>query len=334
MKVKIAARATVTVVAVATALAACGAQQSGGAAGAWPRKGKPVTLIVSFAPGAAVDAAARVVAPVLEKELGTNVEVLNKPGAGGQIGYTALAKAKPDGYTIGATGSPSVVVSPLDPSRGATYTRQSFLPLGMQVLDPMLVGVAPGSPYKDLKALIEAVKAKPKSVTATTTGVQTGEHFALADIQQKTGAEFAPVHFSEGASSAIAAFLGKHVEAYVGNVSDVKDLVAQGKIQVLGVMSAERSPFLPDAPTFAEQGYQVEGATARGYSAPAGLPDEVRVKLEGALKKAIEDPAVVAKMKDLGLATAYKSGQDYSTYWADQETTVKQALPLVRNTKS
>ncbi|MET7328923.1 tripartite tricarboxylate transporter substrate binding protein [Nonomuraea sp. NPDC005650] len=332
MKVKI--TATATVVAVMTALAACGAQQSGGAAGAWPRKGKPVTLIVSFAPGAAVDAAARVVAPVLEKELGTNVEVLNRPGAGGQIGYTALTKAKPDGYTIGATGSPSVVVSPLDPSRGATYTRQSFQPLGMQVLDPMLVGVAPGSPYKDLKALIEAVKAKPKSVTATTTGVQTGEHFALADIQQKTGAEFAPVHFSEGAASAIAAFLGEHVTVFAGNVSDVKDLVAQGKIRVLGIMSAERSPFLPDAPTFAEQGYQVEAATARGYSAPAGLPDEVRVKIEGALKKAIEDPAVVAKMKDLGLNTAYKSGQDYSTYWAEQETTVKQALPLVRNTKS
>ncbi|MFC5834700.1 tripartite tricarboxylate transporter substrate binding protein [Nonomuraea insulae] len=329
MKLKIAA----TAVAVATALAACGAQQ-GGAAGAWPRKGKPVTVIVSFAPGAAVDAAARVVAPALEKELGTNVEVLNRPGAGGQIGYTALTKAKADGYTIGATGSPSVVVSPLDPSRGATYTRQSFQPLGMQVLDPMLVGVAPDSPYKDLKSLIEAVKAKPKSVTTTTTGVQTGEHFALADIQQKTGAEFAPVHFSEGAASAIAAFLGKHVQTYVGNVSDVKDLVTQGKIKVLGVMSAERSPFLPDAPTFTEQGYQIEAATARGYSAPTGLPDDVRTKLESALKKAIEDPAVVAKMKDLGLATVYKSGQDYSTYWTEQESTVKQALPLVRNTKS
>ncbi|MEV0389310.1 tripartite tricarboxylate transporter substrate binding protein [Nonomuraea sp. NPDC050643] len=330
MKLKIA----VTAVAVTTALAACGAQQPGGAAGAWPRKGKPVTLVVAFAPGAAVDAAARVVAPVLEKELGTNVEVLNKPGAGGQIGYTALAKAKADGYTIGATGSPSVVVSPLDPSRGAAYTRQSFLPLGMQVLDPMLVGVAPDSPYKDLKGLVEAVKAKPKSVTVTTTGVQTGEHFALADIRQKTGAEFAPVHFSEGAASAIAAFLGKHVGAYVGNVSDVKDLVSQGKIKVLGVMSAQRSPFLPDAPTFAEQGYQVEAATARGYSAPAGLPADVRTKIETALKKAIEDPAVVAKMKALGLATVYKSGQDYTTYWTEQETTFKQALPLVRNDQS
>ncbi|MEV6158019.1 tripartite tricarboxylate transporter substrate binding protein [Nonomuraea sp. NPDC052129] len=260
----------VMAVAVTTALAACGAQQAGGAAGAWPRKGKPITLIVSFAPGAAVDAAARVVAPMLEKELGANVEVLNRPGAGGQIGYTALSKAKADGYTIGATGSPSIVVSPLDPSRGATYTRQSFQPLGMQALDPMLVG---------------------------------------------------------------AAFLGKHVGAYVGNVSDVKPLVAQGKIKVLGVMSGQRSPFLPDVPTFAEQGYQIEQATARGYAAPAGVPAEVRTKIEAALKKAIEDPAVVAKMKDLGLGTVYKSGQEYATYWTEQETTIKQTLPLVRNEK-
>lgn len=327
-------RSLVTLVALVTSLAACGAQQSGGsAAGTWPRKGKPVTLVVAFAPGAAVDSAARVVAPVLEKELGTNVEVENRPGAGGLIGYTALSKAKPDGYTIGATSSPSIVVSPLDPSRGATYTRESFQPLGMQVLDPMLIGVAPDSPYRSLKELIEAVKAKPKSVTITTTGVQTGEHFALADIQQKTGAQFAPVHFSEGASSALAAFLGKHVNAYAGNVSDVKDLVAQGKIKVLGVMSAERSPFLPDAPTFKEQGYQVDMGTARGYAAPAGLPDDVRTTIETALQKAIQDPAVVQKMKDLGLNTVYKSGPDYGAYWTEQENTFKQALPLVNNTK-
>jgi tripartite-type tricarboxylate transporter receptor subunit TctC len=320
-----------TALALVTVVAACGAQQQ--QSDNWPRRGKPVTLLVAFAPGAAVDSAARVVAPVLEKELGTNVEVENRPGAGGLISYTALSKAKPDGYTIGTTSSPSIIVSPLDPSRGATYTRESFQPLGMQVLDPMIIGVAPDSPYTSLKQLIEAVRAKPKSVTITTTGVQTGEHFALADIQQKTGAEFAPVHFSEGASAAMAAFLGKHVNAYAGNVSDVKPLVAQGKIKVLGVMAAERSPFLPDAPTFGEQGYQVDMGTARGYAAPAGLPDGVRTKLESALQKAIQDPAVVQKMKDLGLNTVYKTGQDYASYWTEQETTYKKALPLVRNTK-
>ena len=189
-----------------------------------------------------MDTAARLIQPILEKELGTNVEVINKPGAGGQIGYTQLTSAKPDGYTIGATGSPSVVVSPLDPARGAKYTRDSFQPLGRQVIDPAVIAVQPDSPYKTLKELLDAAKANPKSMTASTTGLQTGEHFALAQIQEATGAEFAPVHFSEGASQATTAFLGKHVDILVANVSDVTDLTKQGKARVLGVMTAERAP--------------------------------------------------------------------------------------------
>ena len=313
-------------------LTGCGANAGTNAASGddFPRKGKSIELIVAFSSGGAVDTAARLVQPVLEKELGTNVEVINKPGAGGQIGYTQLTSAKPDGYTIGATGSPSVVVSPLDPARGAKYTRSSFQPLGRQVIDPAVIAVQPDSPYKTLKELLDAAKAKPKSMTASTTGLQTGEHFAMAQIQETTDAEFAPVHFSEGASQATTAFLGKHVDILVANVSDVTDLTKQNKARVLGVMTAERSPSLPDVPTFKESGYDVEAGTARGYSAPAGLPDAVAKKLEAALQKAIEDPEVVKKMNDLGLQTSYLSGKDYETFWAGQEGDFKKVLPLVQ----
>ncbi|MGX5715883.1 tripartite tricarboxylate transporter substrate binding protein [Arthrobacter sp. MAHUQ-56] len=308
-----------------------GATGAAGAAGSdFPKKGKSIDLIVAFGSGGAVDTAARLIQPVLEKELGTNVEVINKPGAGGQIGYTQLTSAKPDGYTIGATGSPSVVVSPLDPSRGAKYTRESFQPLGRQVIDPTVIAVQPDSPYQTLKDLLDAAKANPKSMTASTTGLQTGEHFALAQIQESTGSEFAPVHFSEGASQATTAFLGKHVEVLVANVSDVNDLSKQGKARVLGVMSEERAPSLPDIPTFKESGYDLIAGTARGYSAPAGLPDDVAKKLETAIQKAIEDPAVVQKMKDLGLQTSYLNGADYQKFWAGQEEDFKEVLPLVQ----
>ncbi|NYD78497.1 tripartite tricarboxylate transporter substrate binding protein [Arthrobacter cupressi] len=326
--------AAVLAAATLIALTGCGAN-AGGSNNAnnsgtdFPKKGKTIELIVSFSSGGAVDTAARLVQPILEKELGTNVEVVNKPGAGGQIGYTQLTSAKPDGYTIGATGSPSVVVSPLDPARGAKYTRSSFQPLGRQVIDPTVIAVQPDSPYKTLKELLDAAKAKPKSMTASTTGLQTGEHFALAQLQETTGAEFAPVHFSEGASQATTAFLGKHVDILVANVSDVTDLNKQGKVRVLGVMTAERAPSLPDVPTFKEAGYDIEAGTVRGYSAPAGLPDAVAKKLEAALKKAIEDPTVVKKMEDLGLQTSYLSGADYAQFWAGQEDDFKKVLPLV-----
>ena len=324
-------RMAATVVLIGSlALSACGRSTSGSDAAAdqWPEK--PIELVVAFAPGGAVDTAARLIAPKVEEQLGTNVEVVNRPGAGGQIGYTELASAAPDGYTIGATGSPSVVVSPLDPARGATYTRESFQPLGMQVVDPAVIGVAPDSPYKTLADLINAAKTNPGTISATTTGIQTGEHFAVAQIQEVTGAELAPVHFSEGQSQAVAAFLGNHVPVYVGSASDVTDLVKQNKMRVLGVMDTERSTFLPDVPTFQESGFDVVSVTARGYSAPAGLPDAVATELQEAIKAAIENPEVQSRMDELGLETRYLSAQDYAALWADQETTVKELLPFVQ----
>ncbi|GAA3697852.1 tripartite tricarboxylate transporter substrate binding protein [Arthrobacter ginkgonis] len=313
------------------ATAACGSAGNSQSQGEdFPRKGKSIELVVAFAPGGAVDTAARLVQPVLERELGTNVEVVNKPGAGGQIGYTTLTSARADGYTIGATGSPSVVVTPLDSTRGAKFTREDFQPLGRQVIDPAVVAVQPDSPYQDLDDLLQAAKDHPDTITATTTGQQGGEHFAIAQIKEATGAALSPVHFSEGASQASTAFLGRHVEVLVANVSDVTDLVKQGKARVLGVMDSERAAALPDVPTFAEAGHDIVAATARGYSAPAGLPDAVAEKLEAALKTAIEDPQVVAKMGDLGLATSYQPAEEYQAFWAQQESDYKTVLPLVQ----
>jgi len=193
-----------------------------------------------------------------------------------------------------------------------------------------VIAVQPDSPYQTLKELIEAAKVNPKSMTASTTGLQTGEHFALAQIQEATGAEFAPVHFAEGDAAATAAFLGKHVNVLVGDVSGATDLIKQGKARVLGVMSSERAPSLPDVPTFKESGFEVEASTARGFSAPAGLPDAVAKKLEAAIKKAIEAPTVVQKMEELGLQTSYLSGADYEQYWGGQEAAYKKVMPLVQ----
>jgi tripartite-type tricarboxylate transporter receptor subunit TctC len=322
-------------VCAAVALTACGRPTtSGGGAtdGAteqWPRPGRSIELIVAFAPGGAQDTAARLVAPVLEAELGTPVEVVNRPGAGGQVGYTELTGAEPDGYTIGATGSPSVVVSPLDPARGAQYTRESFQPLGMQVVDPQVIGVAPDSPYTTLSALLDAARSAPDTITATTTGIQTGEHFAIEQIQRATGAAFAPVHFSEGNAQAVTAFLGRHVQVYVGNASEATEMTAQGQIRVLGVMDTERSAFLTDVPTFAESGFDIVATTARGYSAPAGLPEPVATKLEEAIEIAVVNPDVERRMTDLGLDTRYRSAADYRALWTEQETIYRELLPIV-----
>ena len=303
---------------------------SGGAAADFPRKGKPITIIVAFDAGGPADSAARQIAPVLEKKLGTTVEMENKTGAGGQVGYTAIANAKPDGYTIGGTGSPSVVVPPLDPSRGANFKRSSFRPLANQVIDPQVIAVRPDSPIKSIKDFVDAGKKHPGKLRVTTTGVQTGEHFALADLQRRTGAEYGIVHFSEGSAQAMTAFLGKHVDVYVGSVSDLISQAKAGDLVPIGVMDTERSPFLPKVPTFKEAGIDITHTTIRGYSAPAGVPDAIAQKLEKALGEVLQDPAVVKKIKALGIEPRYMSGKAYGSYWANQETTYKKLIPLTK----
>ena len=110
----------------------------------------------------------------------------------------------------------------------------------------------------------------------------------------------------------------------------MNDLTKQGKARVLGVMTEERAPSLPEVPTFKEAGYELVAGTVRGYSAPAGLPDAVAKKIEAALQKAIEDPAVKEKMSALGLQTSYLSGGDYEKFWAGQEEDFRKVLPLVQ----
>jgi tripartite-type tricarboxylate transporter receptor subunit TctC len=290
---------------------------------------RKIEMLVAFAPGGAVDTAARLIAPVLERELGVTVEVTNVPGAGGQTGYTQLASAEPDGYTIGSTGSPSVVVAPLDPARGATFTIDSFQPLAMQVIDPAVVAVSPSSEYDSLEDLFAAAQADPGTINATTTGLQGGEHFMLAQVGDLFGAEFNPVHFSEGQSAAVTAFLGGHVDVYVGNVSDVTDLVEQGTAKVLGVAAEERHSALEDVPTFAEEGFDFAAGTVRGYSAPAGLPDDVKERLDEAFGVAINDPEVLENMENLGLTTEYQDADGYTGVWQEQDELYRSVLDLV-----
>lgn len=318
---------------LATGLSSCAKAVGGGsddAAADWPRKGKPITIIVAFSPGGPADSAARLIAPALEKKLGTTVEVENKSGAGGQVGYTALANAKPDGYTFGATGSPSVVVTPLDPSRGAKFKRTSFRPLANQVIDPQVIAVRPDSPIKSIKDFVDEGKKHPGKLRVTTTGVQTGEHFAIVDLQKKTGAKYGIVHFSEGSAQAMTAFLGKHVDVYLGSASDLISQAKQGDLVPIGVMDTKRSPFLPKVPTFAEQGIDITHTTIRGYSAPAGVPDAIAQKLEKALAEVLQDPQIIKRIKALGIEPRFMSGKDYAAYWANQEKTYKGLIPLTK----
>ena len=300
-----------------------------GAAG-FPQKGKAIQMLVGFAAGGSTDVGARILAGGLEKELGTSVVVVNKPGASSQLAYTALSQAKPDGYTIGNTNFPSAVVSYLDPARKAAYTQKSFELLALHVIDPGLFAVKADSPFKTLKDLVEAAKANPKKIRITTTGVQSDEVFGILQFQKMSGAQFAMVHFSQGGAAAMPPFLGGKIEVYCGNVGDLLSQFKSGEVRILGIMDEEHSPFYPGVKTFEDQGYKLYNSSSRGFAAPAGTSKEAVDILSGAIKKLVATEDHKKRMADMGLTLRYMDPAQYTKYWNEYETMLKELLPLTK----
>jgi tripartite-type tricarboxylate transporter receptor subunit TctC len=303
---------------------------SPGWAADFPQKGKTIQVLVGFAAGGSSDAGARILAGGLEKELGTSVMVVNKPGASGQIAYTALTQAKPDGYTIVNTNFPSSIITYLDPARQATYSRKNFELLALHVIDPVLFAVKADSPYKTLKDLIEAVKANPKKVRISTTGIQADEAFAILKFQKMTGTQFAMVHFAQGIAPSVLALMGGKTDVFCGNVGDLLAQFKSGEVRILGIMDNKPSRFYPGVKTFEEQGYKLYDCSSRGFAAPAGTPREVVDILSQAIRKAVATEEHKKRMEDMGLTIRYLDPAQYAKYWSEYEATYRELLPLTK----
>ncbi|MFY0408889.1 Bug family tripartite tricarboxylate transporter substrate binding protein [Solicola sp. PLA-1-18] len=315
--------------AVTIALATAGCAQTGATGADSDFPSKPIELLVGYDAGGPTDVGARLLAEELEKKLDATITVVNRPGASSQIAYTALTSAEPDGYTMGAVTFPSAIITVIDPKRGADYDRDSFDPVALNVVDPTAVAVAADSDIDTPEDLIAAAKASPKELRAATTGVASNEHFALARLQEESGASLAPVHFADGATAAATAFLGGNVEVLLANVSDMQTLVTEKNAKIIGVMAAERSPFLPDVPTFEESGADVEISSSRGLAFPAGTPDEITTKVSTAVGEILEDDAFRTRMEDQGLAPQYMDSKAYAEYWDETTALFTDLLPLV-----
>lgn len=273
---------------------------------------KPIEMIVAFAPGGGTDVAARSIARFMEKYLGNgaSVAVINTPGAGGEIGWTELSRGEPDGYTIGMINPPAF--NALAVEGKAKYTMEDFQPIGNIVLDPGILVVGRDSPYQTLGDIVEASKAAPSAIVVGTSGAAgSSEHIGILNLNRLAEATFTPAFF--GSTAPVRqAILGGHVPAATMNLSEVLPLVRSGDLRVLGVMAADRSPYLPEAPTFAEQGVDLIVTTSRGLAAPAGVPDEIVGKLQSALEQAMKDPEYLESAKQAEIPLAYLGADDYS----------------------
>jgi tripartite-type tricarboxylate transporter receptor subunit TctC len=281
----------------------------------YPRRA--VQLIVAFAAGGSTDVGARILAAAAEKDFGQPITVVNKAGAGGQLGFTEVARARPDGYTLGFINLPALNTMILDPERKAAFTIDSFIPIVNQVLDPGLIWVKGDSPYKSLKDLIDAAKKDPGKIRACTTGILSDDHLAILMMQEAAKCEFRIVHFDSGTQQ-LAGVMGGHVDVAFDNVGSIVKRIQSGECRGLAVTDVERSKFLPDVPTTKELGYgTVISSSTRGIAAPKGTPPEIIKVVETAFLKAINSEEMKQKMDAVGLALKPMVGAEYARYYAD-----------------
>lgn len=290
------------------------------AAAAWPEK--PVKLIVVYGAGGGTDVTARLLAQGMEKVLGKQVIVENVTGGAGWVGWATLAKAKPDGYTIGYLNIPNIYAGYLDPKMKRSENLDSFTPIMNHVTDPCIWAVKYDSPYKTLKDLIAAIKKEPGKLSMANHGNGGDDHLATQDMEKKAGIKLSIVH-NNSTSISRAQLLGGHVGILGANVSEVFQNHLNKEMRILGVMNAERSPFLPDVPTFKELGYETYWAATRGVGAPAGLPESIVKPLTDALVKVINSPEHQEKAKKLGLALQVIPSAEYKKLMKRTEQDIK-----------
>lgn len=291
---------------------------AGGPATAADFPTKPLQLMIAYPAGGSTDVAARIVASIAEKQLGQPIVVVNRGGAGGQVGWTDMSRARPDGYYIGFINLPALNTVILDPERKAAFKADAFLPVINQVLDPGIIWVKADSPYKSLKDLLEAAKRTPNKLSAATTGILSDDHLAILMAEEAfPGAIFRIVHL-EGGAAQMTAILGGHIDVAFDNVGSVYRRVRTGELRALAVMDTQRSRFLPEVPTTPELGFKtVISSSTRGIAVPKGTPAPVIKKLTDVFKKAMDDPDHLKKMEDAGLALKIMVGEEYAKYYSD-----------------
>jgi tripartite-type tricarboxylate transporter receptor subunit TctC len=293
---------------------------------AFPEAGRPVTVILPYPPGGGSDLSARALAPVLERELGTPVVIVNRPGANSQIGMAQTARARPDGYTLAYGLWPSTITLYLDAARNAGFARDSFTPLAMHVIDPGTIIVRSDSPYRSLGDLIAAARARPGDLRVSDPGILSWEHLASLTLQKQHGIRVNQIHY-QGSAQELVALLGGEIEVALVAGGTAMTQTRAGTARTLAVLDAAESPFLPGVPTAASLGTRIVAGSARGFVAPAGLPPEVEAALAQALERAITGAEHRQKMRELGLPIRFLGPAAFRDYWAAEEAAL---APLVR----
>ncbi len=285
---------------------------------------QPITLIVAYSAGGGTDITARLLAKDLSARMRRPVEVENITGGGGWNGWSALAHGKPDGSTLGYINVPNIFAGYLDPHIGRPESLDSFTLLMSHVADPNVWAVRADSPFHSVADVIAAART-PRGIRVNAHGYGGDDYLELVAMEKAARVRFRIIH-NKGTADSKAQLLGGFIDVLAANVSEVAADHKAGQLRVLGVMSATRSPFLPDVPTFKEQGYDQEWNVSRGIAAPKGLPPDVRQMLIRNLEATINSPEHRQAAARLGMEIDLREGEAYEQFLRAKQEQIKELM--------
>jgi tripartite-type tricarboxylate transporter receptor subunit TctC len=291
----------------------------------YPQTGRIMTIIVPYPAGGSSDVDARFLAAFLEKKLKTTIQVVNKPGAGSQVGMTELTAAKPDGHTLAWGSFAGTVVPYLDPTRKTSYGRKDYKVVAFVVGQPLVFLVAKEGPYKSVKDVITYAKANPEKFKIALSGLLLPPHLAVMELEKVAGVKIATVHF-DGEAGARTSFLGGHTEGLVATVSSVLGIVQGNEARAIGVMDNAVNSYLPDVKTMAEQGHPIAMGTEEALLVPGATPPAIIKFLDETIQEIVKDPQFLEKAKQTNIPLRHRNSAESEQHITRIE---KQVGPLI-----
>lgn len=282
---------------------------------------KPVELTVLFPAGSSADVVARVLADGMSRQLGQPVTVVNRPGAGGAIGYKYVQGQKPDGYTMVFNSNS---ISTVHYSGLTNFDYKAFDPVARVTVELPVLAVKADAPWSNLKDLMDYARQKPGALRVGNSGLGSHTHIAGVGFFNDQNVEVTHVPF--GAAQVVTSLLGGHIEAVVQLPGALTPLVRAGNLKVLGVLASQRDPAFPNVPTAVEQGMKFQADMWRGIAVPKGTPQSVVTRLEQAVRTAVNTPEFKAQGEKLGFAPAFQPASDFGTTIAADDQLLSKAM--------
>ncbi|OZI72356.1 Bug family tripartite tricarboxylate transporter substrate binding protein [Bordetella genomosp. 12] len=277
----------------------------------------PIRLVVPFPPGGTTDTLGRLLAPRLAERLGQSVIVENRAGAATQIGAMEVARSPADGYTLLLTGPSTFTANPAVNTQTPYDPLKSFDYLGLTGTMPVILLAHPKTPYHDVKALVQQAKQEPSRMFYGSFGPGSIMHFAGETLNSVADIKMTSVAY-KGSSPAMTDLIGGQIPMTFDTVVVAAPYVKSDKVRALAVTTAKRSTLLPDVPTMTEAGYPMDISSWLGIAAPAGLPADVRAKLERAIADTMQEPATRQAMLNIGIEPAPTGGAAFEQKVRDE----------------